>query len=148
MESARLQRNSIEAGVNGDIQCLLFFTDAKLDVTGQANWWVVGVFRGLARRSGGDEPDFFARRIEDHYAGTTRIPDRQVDVAIGVNTHSIAALLFFEIDENAVVSSPAQETHCEGVDFHGTLLGWWLCGIDFVGAVVVVGNVQGAAIWA
>ena len=148
VESARLQRDAIEAGINGNVERLLFFTDAELDVTGQANGRIVGVCRGLARRSGGDEADFFAGGIEDHYAGATRIPDRQVDVAIGVNTHSIAALLFFEIDENAVVAGLSQEADCEGVDFHRALRRWRLCGIYFVGAVVMVGNVQSAAIGA
>src|SRR5262249_25279239 len=114
-------------------------SDAEIDVAGVAGRFP-GALLGLA---GLDEGNLIARGVEHQDSRPAGPAGGEVDSAQRVNGHAVAPLFVAEVDQRtpgAAYESVGAEGKC--IDFHRGQLGFWSFGIDAIGAVIVIGDVE------
>src|SRR5262249_44195682 len=94
-------------------------------------------------RAGRYERDLLAFGVDHQHAGPLQAAQREVDVALDVDAHAVDARLGAKVEQFLALAGDDAVGHREGVDLHGAGLGGGLGRVDLVGAVVVVGDVQG-----
>src|SRR5262249_5264444 len=140
-QAVDLQLDPVQASVHGHVQRLALVADAERDVGRYAH----RLFPGLVLRPGGNEGDFLAFRVDHQHGGPLEAAAGDVDGPLAVDRHAIAAGFFAKVvDRLARPVHQAVLTQREGIDLHRTRFWCRLGRIDLVGAIVVVGQVEGA----
>jgi len=143
MVATGLQPNPVEALVNGHVEHVDFGADAEFNVAGQAHRRLRLM---LIRWPGRQERYFLATWIDHHHSGSCQRTGGQVDSPATVNCHSITARLAAKVDQ--CTAWPGNESIAakrKRIDLHVT--GGWLLriGVNIVGTVVMICEIQGAA---
>src|SRR5262249_7278834 len=136
--------DAVQTLIYGDVEHVTLHADAETAIGRNTN----RLLGSRLRRSGRNIGQLLAFRIGHPDARFLQAAYGQVQIALHVHGHAVDAVFRAEIDER--FSRSIDETigpQREGIQLHGPFLGRRARGIDAVGAVVMVHQVERFLVW-